>query len=76
MIAASLSETRTEPENGASSADHVIVLFGVTWADFQRFLEIGGERPVPRLTYLEGALELMSPVKPHEMIKSMIGRLV
>jgi Uma2 family endonuclease len=57
-------------------ADNIIVLDGVTWADFQRILEIRGERPVPRLTYLEGALELMTPSRPHESIKSMIGRLV
>lgn len=81
MIAASLSETQTRTEapkgvQAVPAVDHVIVLHGVTWADYQRILEIRGERPVPRLTYLEGALELMSPSKPHEMIKSMIGRLV
>ncbi len=57
-------------------ADHIIVLTEVTWADYQRLLEIRGDRPVPRLTYLEGALELMTPSRSHEYIKSMIGRLV
>jgi Uma2 family endonuclease len=57
-------------------ADDIIVLHGVTWADYQRHLEIRGERAVPRLTYLEGALELMTPYNPHESIKSMIGRLI
>lgn len=47
-----------------------------TWADYQRHLELRGERPVPRLTYLKGALELMTPSLPHEAQKSMIGRLV
>jgi Uma2 family endonuclease len=56
--------------------DDVIVLRGVTWADYQRLLEIRGERPAPRLTYVEGVLELMTPSQPHESIKSMIGRLV
>jgi Uma2 family endonuclease len=56
--------------------DNIIVLDGVTWADYQRLLEIRGERPVPRLTYLEGVLELMTPSRPHEYFKSMIGRLV
>jgi Uma2 family endonuclease len=56
--------------------DNIIVLDGVTWADYQRLLEIRGERPVPRLAYLEGVLELMTPSRPHESIKSMIGRLV
>jgi Uma2 family endonuclease len=57
-------------------ADNIVVLRNVTWADYQRHLEIRGDRSVPRMTYLEGVLELMSPSRPHEMIKSMIGRLV
>ena len=57
-------------------ADDIIVLQNVTWADYQRLLEIRGERAVPRLTYVEGALELMTPSRPHESIKSMIGCLV
>jgi Uma2 family endonuclease len=61
---------------GQLPADDIIVLRDVTWADYQRLLEIRGERPVPRLSYLEGALELMRPSRPHESLKSMIGRLV
>ena len=57
-------------------ADDIIVLRDVTWGDYQRLLEIRGERPVPRLTYLGGVLELMTPSQSHESIKSMIGRLV
>jgi len=57
-------------------ADAIIVLENVTWADYQRLLEIRGERAVPRLTYVKGVLELMTPSRPHESIKSMIGRLV
>lgn len=57
-------------------ADDIIVLRDATWADYQRLLEIRGERPVPRLTYLEGVLELMAPSRPHELFKSIIGRLV
>jgi Uma2 family endonuclease len=56
--------------------DDMIVLRDVTWADYQRLLEIRGERPAPRLTYVEGVLELMTPSQPHESIKSMIGRLL
>ena len=56
--------------------DDLIVLRDATWADDQRLLEIRGERPVPRLTYLEGAIQLMTPSRPHELLKSMIGRLV
>ena len=45
-------------------------------ADYLRLLEIRGERSVPRLTYVEGTLEIMSPSLTHEEIKSYIGRLV
>ncbi len=59
-----------------SRHDSIIVLGGLTWADFERILELRGDRPVPRLTYLEGRLELMSPSRSHESIKSVIGCLV
>jgi Uma2 family endonuclease len=64
------------PPSPKLPADDIIVLRGATWADYQRLLAIRGERSVPRITYLEGVLELMSPSLPHESIKSMIGCLV
>jgi Uma2 family endonuclease len=65
----------SEPE-ATSAHDHIVVLRGATWADYQRLLELRGERSSPRLTYLEGALELMSPSRRHESVKSMLGRLI
>ncbi|MEM9454600.1 MAG: Uma2 family endonuclease [Myxococcota bacterium] len=56
--------------------DFVWTLEGATWADFQRLLELRGERPVPRFAYLEGHLEIMSPSRSHEQIKSMLGCLI
>ena len=56
--------------------DHFVRLYEVTWADYQRLLEIRGDRSAPRMTYLEGMLEIMSPLRSHESIKSVIGRLV
>jgi Uma2 family endonuclease len=56
--------------------ENIVVLRGVTWADYQRLLEIRGDRAVPRFTYLEGVLEIMSPSRSHDFIKSMIGCLV
>jgi Uma2 family endonuclease len=57
-------------------ADDIVKLSGATWADFQRVLEMRGERAVPRVAYLEGMLELMTPSRPHESISAMIGRLL
>jgi Uma2 family endonuclease len=56
--------------------DKIIVLPGATWADYQRLLELRGDRSVPRIRYLEGSLEIMSPSRDHEALKSMIGQLV
>src|SRR5438105_4962325 len=56
--------------------DHFVVLSGVTWNDYQRLVEVRGDRSAPRITYLEGRLEIMSPSRTHESIKSLIGSLV
>ena len=51
--------------------DHIVVLHDVTWEDYERVLEIRGEHSAPRLSYLEGELEIMSPGQDHEFIKSL-----
>jgi Uma2 family endonuclease len=56
--------------------DNIVVLRDATWADYQRLLEMRGEHSAPRLSYLEGQIEIMSPSRTHEAIKSMIGRLI
>ncbi len=56
--------------------DNIVRLHGVPWADYERLLDLRGEHAVPRYTYFEGELEIMSPSRPHESIKSCIGRLV
>jgi Uma2 family endonuclease len=56
--------------------DAIVQMRNATWADYQRMLEIRGEKAVPRLTYLEGVLEFMTLSQSHEVIKSMIGCLV
>lgn len=56
--------------------DSIIVLNGASWADYQRVMELRGENSVPRIAYLEGKLELMSPSHTHQAIKSMLGCLI
>ena len=56
--------------------DHFVHFHGVSWADYERFLELRGDSSAPRITYLEGELEIMSPSRSHESIKSVIGCLV
>lgn len=57
-------------------AGRVILLAGATWADYQRLLELRGDRSAPRISYLEGTLEITSPSRSHEALKSLIGQLV
>jgi Uma2 family endonuclease len=56
--------------------DHFVQLRGATWKDYERVLAIRGERSAPRIAYLDGTLEIMSPSHFHESIKSDIGRLI
>jgi Uma2 family endonuclease len=53
-----------------------VLLSGVSWADYLRLLDIRGDRPVPRMAFLDGTLELMSPSRFHERIATMLGRLL
>lgn len=56
--------------------DDIVVLHSVSWAEYLRKLDERGDRSGPRISYNEGELEIMSPSKTHESIKSKIGRLV
>lgn len=64
------------PEEVVSTADGRVILHGVTWEGWLAQLQLRGDKSAPRLTYLDGAMELMSPSKDHERIKSYLGRLV
>ena len=58
------------------TADQRLVTYGVPWSHFEAQLTLRGERPVPRIAFLDGALELMSPSRDHERIQSYIGCLI
>jgi Uma2 family endonuclease len=66
----------TPPGERVATADQRVVRYGVPWEHFEIELAMRGERSFPRIAYLQGALELMSPSKDHERIKSYIGRLI
>ncbi|HVS66366.1 MAG TPA: Uma2 family endonuclease [Thermoanaerobaculia bacterium] len=64
------------PGEHVPTADQRLVRYGVPWEHFEAELALRGDRPVPRMAYLDGALELMTPSQRHENLKSMIGRLI
>jgi hypothetical protein len=71
-----LETVAVTPGERVETADHRIVTSGVPWPHFEAQLALRGDAPVPRMAYLDGALELMSPSKDHERIKSYLGSLV
>lgn len=56
--------------------DHFVYLRDVTWRQYEALLAMRGERSVPRITYLRGVLELMSPSRYHENDKKKLARLL
>jgi Uma2 family endonuclease len=58
------------------TADHRVILEGVSWEHYEVELIMRGDKSSPRIAYLEGAMELMSPSKDHERITSYLGRLI
>lgn len=68
--------TALREHDDETDADHIVVLHDVSWNDYERLLEIRGDHSAPRISYLEGEVEIMSPSRDHEQIKSTIGRLL
>ena len=56
--------------------DQHVLLHDVSWEQYVALAESRGESASPRLTYLEGELEIMSPSNRHERAKTLIARLV
>src|SRR6266511_1110616 len=52
-----------------------MLLRGVSWKEYAILRELI-DSPLLRMTYLKGALELMSPSNEHELWKTNIARLV
>ena len=69
---ATMSTMAADPD----TLDQRVRLYDVSWDDYRRLLTMRGEKSVPRITYLEGEVELMSPSQHHEWIGKTIARLV
>lgn len=55
--------------------DQVVYLSNVSWEDYERIDALRGQSADPRLTYVEGMLELLSPGTPHESDKKKLARV-
>lgn len=60
----------------AQSDDQFVLLNHADWSDYERLLEIRGESAIPRLTFIDGVLELMTPSWYHEFDKKTLARLI
>lgn len=65
--------TASPPQVGA---DERVVLHHVAWETYERLLADDEERRVPRMTYDQGMLELVTPSMPHEEDALTIARFV
>lgn len=71
-----MSAARPIPEPvDPKTMDHFVYL-RVDWQGYQQLLAMRGESSVPRITYLEGLAELMSPSRYHEIDKTRFARLL
>ena len=61
----------------ASRIDQRVILHGKSWADYDAQLAVRGfERSRPKMAFLAGALELMSPGPDHKRINWHLGRIL
>src|SRR3954451_12086878 len=56
--------------------DDCVVLPHVSWETYERLLADDEERRVPRMTYDQGVLELVTPSAPHEEDALVIAHLI
>jgi Uma2 family endonuclease len=49
---------------------------GVTWESYEALLNDLDDSPHYRVAYLDGVIELLSPSRPHEFRKTVIGSLL
>lgn len=58
------------------TAQELVVVHGVSWDDYEARVHAKGDKATPRISYLDGELEVMSPTLEHERIKSNLGALL
>lgn len=51
------------------------IVYGLPWEEYERFLNALGDYSL-RHTYDKGTLEMMSPLKEHDWVKKLLGRMI
>ena len=80
VIGSALMETlqreAARPRPRPSRSDQVVVLRNIPWAQYDALCVTRADSAGPRMAYLDGALEIMSPARKHEVDKKLIARFV
>lgn len=76
MVAARILHPPLSPSSAAVEFDQRVFLRGVRWPEYEAMLDFRGEAPRPRMAYLGGELELMSPSRSHEALTELLARLL
>jgi Uma2 family endonuclease len=71
-----LQRAVTRPKLRASRSDQVVVLHHIPWAQYDALCVARADSAGPRMAYLDGTLEIMSPARKHEVDKKVIARFV
>ena len=76
-----MSETITSSPTVLSTpqpdlSDQCVEMWGIGWAGYKTLLRLRGSASVPRMTYLDGDLWLMSPSFLHESLAERTGAFV
>jgi Uma2 family endonuclease len=56
--------------------DQCVEMREIEWKGYVTMLRLWGERPIPRIIYLDGSLFLVSPSLPHEGLKKLLGLFI
>jgi Uma2 family endonuclease len=64
------------PSDATPDRDDRVVMRNLDWWQYEAMLAIRGDSAGVRMAYLEGDLEIMSPGRIHEFVKTAIARLL
>ncbi len=75
-ITLDIPQTELEKLIAPAIAEPKISLYGITWQQYQQFIEMFSGHHNLHLAYLQGVLEIVTLSQEHEMLKTMIARLL
>src|SRR5437870_1955139 len=67
--------TTTEASTVLKPSEGRIVIHGVDWGDYEKMLQIVGERRI-RVTYDAGTMEVRMPSQRHEQAAQLLGLFI